>query len=192
MKSFCLTLLLLLPSFALSQGSQQPPTQVIYQWQGLDLLIKKDWSRAEGSWIKPELGYYPNYTLIVLRQGKSLDEITFKHVDAVGGRAEVSKYKSQLLPQFFWLAKFGDYDSRLLLVSAAGKILNLPFGDLYRDEHSLYSVREDDVETGEQVRLDLKTLKLETLPHQRPPGTPKLERWNWDKGQWVATPAAKG
>ncbi len=102
--------------------------------------------------------------LIEVRKGRTITaKKNYATIQSNGGHAAVHLNRRQKLDDIFMLYKFGDYDSRILLINAKGQLLDLPGGEIFHDEKEgrLIFLRNYETEPyAEYAVYDLKNQKI--------------------------------
>lgn len=70
----------------------------------------------------------------VYKDTLSIASKEFKNIDSLGGFGQLFLPKKQPLQNLYLIGKMGDYDSRLLAITAEGALLDLPLGESFVDD----------------------------------------------------------
>ncbi len=109
--------------------------------------------------------------ITVEKDGKTIDKLTFDHMQDQGYLAGLFLPKPQPLPNYFLILKHGDYDGHLLIIGKNGQINDIGGGSYFitDDKHYIFSnYEEDTMGTGFTVfdlqnnRIVFKTSKKDT------------------------------
>ncbi|MFZ4713255.1 MAG: hypothetical protein ACOYL6_06075 [Bacteriovoracaceae bacterium] len=95
----------------------------------------------------------------VRKSHQIFSSLNFEKIKSTGGHAAVYMSRRQHLEDVFLIYKFGDFNSRTILVNSDGKLFDLPGGEVFHDEsaHLLFFLRNYETEPyAEYAAYDVK------------------------------------
>jgi hypothetical protein len=172
-----LSISLLLPSLAFAKT-----TETSTNFHDVKIVVTMDPDTVAPKSTPPMK--LPSWSLKTFKNKKQIDFVEFKNIDAVGGDAGIFPFDGQPFDGFYTFKKDGDYDSRCLLISTTGKILNSACLELFKDSKNYYLIRHTEAEDFGASKLVRATGKLEAFSAMSPPASKSLKQWDFASKKW--------
>jgi hypothetical protein len=137
MRKVVLLLLFLIVPISGRETSDQvnlKTTEARYPFGKYEIIIKHQKRTQPLTQEQIDAGVRPIWCaafLEILEKGKIIEKLNFEDIWPLGGDAGIFLPKEQASPKHFILAKYGSYDSRVLVITHEGKLFNLE-GEYFR------------------------------------------------------------
>jgi hypothetical protein len=98
--------------------------------------------------------------VLITRARDTIYHRCFLNMESLGGCSGIYSSDSNQFKDYFFISKFGDYNGRLLILNAFGKIIDIPGSSFYFSKDHTFVFADQDSDIGGLTVWDLKMNKL--------------------------------